>query len=461
MVQVIIQIAFIDLSFLSQRKYILYYNLYDFGWSKVGFTSKTGRGSVFGVLSEKILAADAFTVGCGMCARGHDKSDHECCINWSGSSKAMEAAMGVELMLENKLLNEAKVKVETFIGDDDACTYAAVQRQAFHKILKLSDGNHVRKKFESELYKLSLSYEELNAVVIPYLKKCFKYVLDQHKHSAEDATKALLNIVDNVYGEHDNCGDWFCTTDNKIAHGGSSQPNESFNHMVVMKYPKSRHYAETNAYKYRTAAAACQKNLGVSYMKEVYTTVGLSVSDNMIKFSSRRDAQRKKRVVRQSLSGNFNNLTDVIDENYTTESPLVVVDIETTIYSPVKIDIKIGLITKSSKSSKSSNSSNLESLCQLLITPERLSTIIMLKGKMNNKQINIKILEDMKKKIDMMMEFIKSSSGPENLSSASIPPPPPSPPSPPPPSPPLSPLASPPPSISPPASIPSVPSLNS
>ncbi|KAK0072369.1 hypothetical protein PV325_011439, partial [Microctonus aethiopoides] len=77
-----------------------------------------------------------------------------------------------------------------------------------------------------------------------------------------------------------------------------------------------------------------------------------------------------------------------------------------------------------------------------------------------NKQINIKILEDMKKKIDVMMEFIKSSSGPENLTSASILSPSSSPPSPPPPlplpSPPLSPLASPPPSISPPASIPSV-----
>ncbi|KAK0075423.1 hypothetical protein PV325_006929, partial [Microctonus aethiopoides] len=274
----------------SQRKYILYYNLYDFGWSKVGFTSKTGRGSVFGVLSEKILAADAFTVGCGMCARGHDKSDHECCINWSGSSKAMEPAMGVELMLENKLLNEAKVKVETFIGDDDACTYAAVQRQAFHKILKLSDGNHVRKKFESELYKLSLSYEELNAVVIPYLKKCFKYVLDQHKHSAEDATKALLNIVDNVYGEHDNCGDWCKDKDN---------PDYIFKSL-----PKGEPLQNQNLRAALTkclTAAACQKNLGVSYMKEVYTTVGLSVSDNMIKFSSRRDAQRKKRVVRQSL----------------------------------------------------------------------------------------------------------------------------------------------------------------
>ncbi|XP_034945571.1 uncharacterized protein [Chelonus insularis] len=318
-------------------------------------------------LSLPEYTADAFTTGCGMCERGHDQSDHECCSNWSGSLKAMEAAMGVRFMLENDLFKEARVQVGTFIGDDDACTYSAVQRQASHNILKLSDANHVRKKFGSDLYELNSTYKELNGPVIPHLKKCFNYALDQNRHNSGDARKALLNIVNHVYGEHKNCGDWCKAKDNphkritRIAHGGSSQPDESFNHMVAMKYPKNRHYAETNSYKYRTLAAVCLKNLGASYMNEVFSAVGLKAGDNMKKYLSRRNTLRENRALIQNSvrykrkrcqnklkktrktycqekkegvsyqSGNFNIPEEVDDgDNYTAESPMVMVDLETT-----------------------------------------------------------------------------------------------------------------------------------
>lgn len=45
----------------------------------------------------------------------------------------------------------------------------------------------------------------------------------------------------------------------KIAPGGSSQRNESFNHMAVTMAPKSRFYGSSPALSYRVAAAVLQK----------------------------------------------------------------------------------------------------------------------------------------------------------------------------------------------------------
>ncbi|XP_057335039.1 uncharacterized protein LOC130673844 [Microplitis mediator] len=252
--------------------------------------------------------------------------------------------------------------------------------------------------FQRELYKLGSTYKELNSPVITHLKKCFNYALDQNRDNSEDAKKALLNIVNHVYDEHNSCGDWCNAKDNpdyiyknlprgeplqnsnlkvaltkclekfthriaRIARGGSSQPNESFNRMVAIKYPKSRHYAESNSYKYRTMAAVCQKNIGATYMTQVFQVAGLEVGYFTHKHSSSRDIIRQKLAQRQNTvsykrkrcrkklkkqrktfhqerkegisyrSGIFNVSVDednAEDENYTADSPLVLIDIEST-----------------------------------------------------------------------------------------------------------------------------------
>lgn len=328
----------------SQRPYIppngkndiIYISVsYDFGWDKRGYDSKSGRGSVIGMRSGKILAADTFSSACAMCSRGHDMTDHNCSKNWTNSAKAMEAAMGVKLMLENKNFENAGVRVGTFIGDEDASTFAALQRQSPHKILKLCDSNHVRKKFTSGLYKLSARFRELNkGSAILYLKKCFNCALDQNRNNIPAAIEALTNIADHVFGLHDNCGQWCQAKKNpnyryrnlpgekpfsnaslktalqellqnftqKIGHiatEGSSQPNESFNSMAISKAPKNKHYSASFAHKYRTAAAVCQKNLGALYVTEVHKILGFSISPNVQTYLVHDEERRKKKAEKQ------------------------------------------------------------------------------------------------------------------------------------------------------------------
>ncbi|KAE8737620.1 hypothetical protein FOCC_FOCC016916, partial [Frankliniella occidentalis] len=73
----------------------------DFGWDKRGnglcYNSHSGRGSMAGEKTQKILDAVAMSNYCTMCARGHNPNDHDCAINYEGSSKGMEPAAAVKL----------------------------------------------------------------------------------------------------------------------------------------------------------------------------------------------------------------------------------------------------------------------------------------------------------------------------------------------------------------------------
>lgn len=50
---------------------------------------------------------------------------------------------------------------------------------------------------------------------------------------------------------------------------GSTQANESFNHMVACKNPKSRFYAGSESTAFRVAVAVAQKNIGQETLSKV------------------------------------------------------------------------------------------------------------------------------------------------------------------------------------------------
>ncbi|KAK0160295.1 hypothetical protein PV328_007723 [Microctonus aethiopoides] len=85
----------------------------------------------------------------------------------------------------------------------------------------------------------------------------------------------------------------------KVSPGGSSQRNESVNHMVVTRAPKSRFYGSTPALSYRVADAALQKNEGADYMTEVNRRTGLSPDKVAQKYRQMMQLKRKKKAERQ------------------------------------------------------------------------------------------------------------------------------------------------------------------
>lgn len=137
-----------------------------------------------------------------------------------------------------------------------------------------------------------------------------------------------MNIERHTFGEHEECGDWCGAKEDpankslprqtsfteekypgwrsdfhavllsqareaeNLAPCGSTQQNESFNHMAVTRAPKSRFYAGTEANFLRVSAAVCEKNLGSAYTKQVFGNSALSPSA----FRTRLNLERRKRV---------------------------------------------------------------------------------------------------------------------------------------------------------------------
>lgn len=311
---------------------------YDFGWDKRGngfqYNSHSGRGSLFGQLTNQVLAYKTMSSYCRKCVMGALPGDHECVRNHDGTAKAMEPHAAVELCLKNTQFDDANVRVDTIVADRDASTYAALVRESPHPISKLVDLNHNTKGFNNKLYELKKSFKWLTGDAIAYLKRCLTNAIKQNKNYEDRVKKAIMNIVCHVYGEHDECGDWclakssqepysYKNLPNKqplscpdfrrqleavlqdqadrakqLAPCGSTQANETFNHQATSKAPKSRFYAGTIALNTRVAAAVCGKNVGAEYTEKVFKSAQLSPSVTKYR-KSLQDRLQKKRLYQQ------------------------------------------------------------------------------------------------------------------------------------------------------------------
>lgn len=269
-----------------------------------------------------------------MCDHGHAQEDHDCRRNHKGSAKSMEPASAVNLLVNSTTFKEGKVRVDVLVGDEDASTICHVQQAANHNVEKWIDTNHTVKKFSNKLYTAAKKHKFLNASVIKYLKRCFVYCIAQNIGNSDGLKSALRNIAKHTFGQHDICGEWCKAKNNpdyifqhlpggrpfslqtwnddfvqilesyvakaeKISPGGSSQRNESFNHMVVTRAPKSRFYGSTPALSYRVAAAALQKNEGADHMTEVNRRAGLSPGKVTQKYRQMMQLKREKKAERQ------------------------------------------------------------------------------------------------------------------------------------------------------------------
>ncbi|KAE8736716.1 hypothetical protein FOCC_FOCC017829, partial [Frankliniella occidentalis] len=198
-----------------------------------------------------------------MCARGHPKSDHDCRQNWSRSSKSMEPDMAVELVAKNQLLASQNCYIGVIIGDDDASYVYAIQRESAYPVEKWSDISHIKRNLSNTLYALKVPDQ-----VMKYIKSNFACVLEKNRNNEEATAVGIRNLVPHIFGNHTNCPnvgsgysqdpttykhsglphgkpltnptleaalsktmERYAKAAPKIAPGGSSQANESFNNI--------------------------------------------------------------------------------------------------------------------------------------------------------------------------------------------------------------------------------------
>ena len=123
---------------------------YHGGWSTRGsgrqYNSDTGHGVLIGSKTGKCVAFSVKSKRCRICEAVEQSNKtikpHECYRNCTGSSKAMEPAMGVEMIGQRK---SADCAVKSLTMDNDSTTISRMK--GFNgNIEKLSDVNHTKKQ---------------------------------------------------------------------------------------------------------------------------------------------------------------------------------------------------------------------------------------------------------------------------------------------------------------------------
>ena len=80
--------------------------------------------------------------------------------NWSGSSKAMEADMGADLV--KKQIERGK-PIKAMVMDNDSTTHSTIQKEISFDILKYRDMNHTTKNLTGLLYQAAHDHKILKS----------------------------------------------------------------------------------------------------------------------------------------------------------------------------------------------------------------------------------------------------------------------------------------------------------
>ncbi|VDI29330.1 Hypothetical predicted protein [Mytilus galloprovincialis] len=349
---------------------------FDGGWQKRGsgwnYNSNTGHSTFIGKESGKVLSFELRSKACKTCeyhqSRKETVPDHDCHLNWHGSSKAMEADMAVTMAHR---LKDDGCEIKVVHADNDASTTARLQVE-FDNISKKDDQNHVKKGISTSLHNISKSYRELQKdETRQYILRCFMYAI-KGGETEDDIKCNLERIVPHVFGSHEKCEDvdW-CTYNTNpenfkykslpngkpltsdglkeelhslvrkmisrsesITDLGSTQANESFNQLVSVKAPKARHYGGSCSLQNRLSAAVLQKNEGYGYLSKVNEAASLSPGELTMSIASARDKKKEKRKIKKQSKEfkitriqkkrkrNINSRKDLVKEGKTYENQL-------------------------------------------------------------------------------------------------------------------------------------------
>ena len=112
---------------------------YDMGWQKrgKGHNSSTGHAAVMGLTYGKVQDYTTRTKSCRVCTNakktGKEAKQHNCRLNHTASSKAMEPMTAVHLFTES--LN-SNVKLSVYVGDEDSTTAAHIKEKVPYPVEK-------------------------------------------------------------------------------------------------------------------------------------------------------------------------------------------------------------------------------------------------------------------------------------------------------------------------------------
>jgi hypothetical protein len=335
---------------------------FDMGWQvrssggKYGSTS--GHAFLIGALSKKILDSVIYTKRCAICS-GHESRTgtldgvkaHTCVKNFEGSSKSMEAAALIQMLI--RMPEEKGISVCSIISDDDSCGRARARHTNnggqlpanIEEVTFLADPSHRKRVFARAIYNLANAPMKTSAVtkgLAGHLKNCYGACVKRNRHrSAEDLSDRVHNILEHICGNHANCDESWCydkkaqklgkkfnpPKDHRIDrndektylqlksifdqyanvsmmaqcnHPFDTQTNEALNNAIANVAPKTVCYSGTISLSCRINLIIGIHNMGhVPYLSSLFGRIGVAMTPIMERFlieKSRKKEYKQKYI---------------------------------------------------------------------------------------------------------------------------------------------------------------------
>ena len=320
---------------------------YDMGWQRQGkgHNSSTGHAAGMGLTYGKVMDYTTRTKSCRFCTNatknGKESKQHNCRLNHTASSKAMEPMAAVHLFTESM---KSHVKLSVYVGDEDSTTAAHIKEKVPYSVEKWTDIVHAKRSLTTRLYNLSqrgkfINLSTLSQKVINYLVKCFTYCVSQNNGHPSALQKSLKSILPHSFGNHENCNECWCGAKRdpnnykhsdlpygkdlygddlrkalerifdeyctdivvaKLSPGANSQRNEALNSVVGSKNPKIRYYGASESNDFRAACGISQVNLGYQYISQTLESLNIEPGIHCISYIERMDHKATQDKLRKN-----------------------------------------------------------------------------------------------------------------------------------------------------------------
>jgi hypothetical protein len=182
---------------------------------------------LIGALKKKVLDSIIYNKKCGICTHHYLRSGsynnvkpHRCVWNYEGTSKAMEAAGLVEMLI--RAPEKYGVSICTIISDDDSNGRAKARHITNGGLLPatveepkfLADPSHRKRVFARSIYNLASAPKKTSNIakgMAGHLKYCYGACVKRNRHlPADKLSFKAYNILDHACSIHENCDEAWC-----------------------------------------------------------------------------------------------------------------------------------------------------------------------------------------------------------------------------------------------------------
>ena len=338
------------------------------GWPTKGsersYNSHVGFGQCVSGYTKKVLSSVILGRLCRYCdASGYDASGnrkpskaHECTKNWAGSSKGMEAAGILDMVMRSV---SSGFIVKCIVSDDDSVMRAHLRHVKnpndkkdkgklpiwFYEPKFLADPTHRKKVVASHFYKLTslpVRKSRVSSAMARRMKRNWGYMISQNRFckSIDAFQEAAKGPLEHLFNNHLDCGAWcgaklakdqgkqylnplgyLSKEENKATyeqmksitekygsafyleqsmHTFTTQTNEALNQSQSCLTPKNKVFHSSKAFYYRHAIMVGMHNWGIKkYWQEVFNTIGVQYTTQLVNHLDRVTKVKQKNKERK------------------------------------------------------------------------------------------------------------------------------------------------------------------